>query len=427
MDASKNLAGSGEFASSSELESRADVPPLGQVFKGSGVKLPNSPAALLASEMNFRRSTKDKDNAQRSEPWDSPAQPRRKRSSVTITTGTPQTFEGIELTEADQAELSRRTAKRKAERLNKENLTNSINLSAQSAPGSNSESTPLVGRAFGSNFDEDVAVVAAEFSTEIKAIEAQAALRAQIKVDESLRSEISTATEAISTFSLHVSDASFRLAKAALARGEAPDPATIRPEEFYNAFDYGDPSPVAGEPVSCRVEQAAHPFLQQRNLVRVAMQVPAAGRGAGTPLRLTVLLDTSGSMEREDRAATVRAAFTSLASLLGPNDRVTLIGFARTPRLLAESVAGNQAAKLIDLATRTPAEGGTDLEEALALAGKLAMRQKLAGCAKPHRAAHGWRGEPRQRRSATTRQAGRGAPAERHRVRCVWRGGRRTR
>ncbi|MDF3058926.1 MAG: von Willebrand factor type, partial [Rariglobus sp.] len=196
---------------------------------------------------------------------------------------------------------------------------------------------------------------------------------------EKLRAEISTATESVSTFSLHVSDASFRLAKAALKSGQAPDPVTIRPEEFYNAFDYGDPAPVAGEPVSCRIEQAAHPFLQQRNLVRIAMQVPAAGRGAGTPLRLTVLLDTSGSMEREDRAATVRAALTALTSLLGPDDRVTLVGFARTPRLLAESVTGDQVAKLVELATRTPAEGGTNLEEALALAGDLALRQKLAG------------------------------------------------
>jgi secreted protein with Ig-like and vWFA domain/type II secretory pathway pseudopilin PulG len=192
------------------------------------------------------------------------------------------------------------------------------------------------------------------------------------------RSEISTATESVSTFSLHVSDASFRLAKAALERGQAPDAATIRPEEFYNAFDYGDPSPAAGEAVSCRVEQAAHPFLQQRNLVRIAMKVPAAGRGAGQPLRLTVMLDTSGSMERDDRAATVRAALTALTSLLGPDDRVTLVGFARTPTLLAESVPGDQAAKIIELAARTPAEGGTNLEEALALAGKLAMRQKLA-------------------------------------------------
>lgn len=209
--------------------------------------------------------------------------------------------------------------------------------------------------------------------------ETEAAKPIAVVVDESLRAEIPTATEAISTFSLHVSDASFRLAQAALLAGQAPEAGSIRPEEFYNAFDYGDPAPGAGEAVACRVEQAAHPFLQQRNLVRVALRVPAVGRGAGQALRLTVLLDTSGSMEREDRAATVRAAFASLASLLGPADRVTLIGFARTPRLLAESVPGDQAAKLIELAARTPAEGGTNLEEALALAGKLAARQKTAG------------------------------------------------
>jgi secreted protein with Ig-like and vWFA domain len=190
--------------------------------------------------------------------------------------------------------------------------------------------------------------------------------------------ETHTSKEPVSTFSLHVSDVSFRLAQAALARGEAPDPATIRPEEFYNAFDYGDPAPTVDEKIACRIEQAAHPFLQQRTLLRIAVRVPATGRGAGQPLRLTVLLDTSGSMEREDRVASVRRAVEVLAGLLGPNDRMTLIGFARTPRLLVESLPGDQAAQLADLIARTPAEGGTNLEEALKLADELARRQQDA-------------------------------------------------
>ena len=193
--------------------------------------------------------------------------------------------------------------------------------------------------------------------------------------DASLRRETPSSDEPVSTFSLHVSDASFRLARAALARGEFPDPASVRPEEFYNAFDYGDPAPRADEPVAARVEQAAHPLLQQRNLLRVALRVPAAGRSAGQPLRLTLLLDTSGSMEREDRAATVRAALTQLATLLGPADRVTLVGFSRTPRLLADRLPGDQAATLAQLAADTPPEGGTNLDVALKLAADLAFRQ----------------------------------------------------
>jgi autotransporter-associated beta strand protein len=193
----------------------------------------------------------------------------------------------------------------------------------------------------------------------------------------SFQAEIQTAKQPFSTFSLHVSDVSFQLAKDALARGAMPDPDRIRPEEFYNAFDYGDPSPAPGEEVACRIEQCAHPFLQQRDLVRIAVKVAAAGRAAGQPLRLTILLDTSGSMEREDRAASVRRALGTLATLLGPNDRVTLIGFARTPRLLAEQVPGDQAKKLVEIAARTPSEGGTNLEQALALASELALKQKL--------------------------------------------------
>lgn len=188
--------------------------------------------------------------------------------------------------------------------------------------------------------------------------------------------EIATSKERFSTFSLHVSDVSFQLAKDALARGVMPDPSRIRAEEFYNAFDYNDPAPGAGEEVACRIEQSAHPFLQQRNLARIAIKVASAGRAAGQPLRLTVLLDTSGSMEREDRAASVRRALQSLVSLLGPNDRVTLIGFARTPRLLAEDVPGDQGLKLIEAADRTPSQGGTNLEEALALASELALKHR---------------------------------------------------
>ena len=187
---------------------------------------------------------------------------------------------------------------------------------------------------------------------------------------EAMTAETNAAREAVSTFSLHVSDVSFRLAQAALARGELPEAERIRPEEIYNAFDYGDPMPAVAEKIGCRIEQAAHPFLQQRNLVRIAMKVPASGRGAGQPLRLTVVLDTSGSMEREDRAATVQAAMRALVSLLGPNDRITLIGFARQPRLIADNIAGSEAAQLLDLIVRTPAEGGTNLEEALKLAGE---------------------------------------------------------
>lgn len=188
--------------------------------------------------------------------------------------------------------------------------------------------------------------------------------------------ETKTSDEPFSTFSLHVSDVSFKLAQAALAKGEWPDKNAIRIEEFVNAFDYGDPKPTMEEKVACQLEQAAHPFLQQRNILRVSMRTAAQGRNASTPLRLTFLLDNSGSMERADRRETVRRAFALLVSQLQPSDQVTLISFARTPRLLADKVGGDQGQKLLDTIAGIPSEGGTNLEAALSLAFEKAREQK---------------------------------------------------
>jgi Mg-chelatase subunit ChlD len=191
--------------------------------------------------------------------------------------------------------------------------------------------------------------------------------------------ETNAAAEAFSTFSLHVSDVSFKLAAAALARGEWPEAAKVRIEEFVNAFDYGDPLPGKSEKVACVVEQGIHPFLQQRNVLRVSMRTSAEGRATNTPLRLTFVLDNSGSMERIDRQQTVRRAFALLSKQLTAIDQVTLISFSRQPRLLAENVSGTESGKLVELMEQLPSEGGTNIEAALQLAFEKASAQQTPG------------------------------------------------
>ena len=172
--------------------------------------------------------------------------------------------------------------------------------------------------------------------------------------------------KADSTFSLHVSDVSFKLAKASLAKGQWPE--TVRVEEFVNAFSYGEQSLAQDERIGMAMEQSAHPFLKQRNLLRMSLQTAATGRGAGVPLRLTVVLDKSGSMERVDRALAVEEAFRVLVDQLNPGDKVTLVGFSRTPSLLADYVDGSEGERLLQILQETSSEGGTNVEEALKLA-----------------------------------------------------------
>lgn len=200
---------------------------------------------------------------------------------------------------------------------------------------------------------------------------------AKAEVSESL-DEKSAEKEAFSTFSLHVSDVSFKLAMSALGKGEWPEASKIRIEEFVNAFDYHDPLPTCDERVACQLEQSIHPFLLNRNLMRVSMRTAETGRSSSTPLRLVLLLDNSGSMERPDRRETVKRAFELLTKQLRSNDQITLISFASTPRLLADKISAEDAGQLVSLVDGLPSEGGTNIEEALLLAFEKAREQFLA-------------------------------------------------
>ncbi|HEX5791127.1 MAG TPA: YfbK domain-containing protein, partial [Luteolibacter sp.] len=84
-------------------------------------------------------------------------------------------------------------------------------------------------------------------------------------------------------------------------------------------------------------------------------------------------------MSREDRLAGMNKALAGLATLLTPEDRVQVIGFSRNARLLAEDMSGDNAATIGGLIHQEASEGGTNLEEALALGEQIAQRTRLEG------------------------------------------------
>ncbi|HEX4349661.1 MAG TPA: von Willebrand factor type A domain-containing protein [Verrucomicrobiae bacterium] len=190
--------------------------------------------------------------------------------------------------------------------------------------------------------------------------------------------EILTSSNAFSTFSLNVSDVSFKLAEASLENGKLPDTASVRSEEFINAFDYRDPEAAPGQPMAFTSERAAYPFANNRDLLRFSIKTAAAGRQEGRPLNLVLLLDTSGSMERADRVQIIHEALRVLATQLHENDIISVVSFARTARLWADGVSGDKAGDTLDKVGSITPEGGTNLEEAMRLAYETAHRHYLA-------------------------------------------------
>jgi uncharacterized protein involved in exopolysaccharide biosynthesis/Mg-chelatase subunit ChlD len=190
--------------------------------------------------------------------------------------------------------------------------------------------------------------------------------------------EVQTSDNAFSTFSLNVSDVSFKLAGASLEKGVMPEPATVRSEEFINAFDYRDPEPPPGVPVAFAWERAQYPFAQNRDLLRFSIKTAALGRQPGRPLNLVLLLDNSGSMERADRVRIIHEALRVLAGQLQPQDKFSVVTFARTAHMWVDGVPGNQAAQVAEEVSGLTPEGGTNLEDAMNLAYQTALRHYLA-------------------------------------------------
>lgn len=97
------------------------------------------------------------------------------------------------------------------------------------------------------------------------------------------------------------------------------------------------------------------------------------------PLHLVLLVDQSVSMLHENRRASMENVLSQLGALLTQEDQVTIIGFSSSPCLIAERQAAGRSLDLAGLIRKSTAEDGTNLEQALKLAGQHAARLQLTG------------------------------------------------
>jgi len=178
--------------------------------------------------------------------------------------------------------------------------------------------------------------------------------------------------DARSTFALDTDRASYALARRHLGAGTLPPAATVRVEEFVNAFDYHDHAPEV-DAFALRAEAAPAPFCQGATLLRVGLKGRIAGRDGRRPAHLVLVVDASGSMDRPDRGAVAKAGLLAALDALAADDRVTLVAFNAEARLLAEALpAGDPALRRAFDAI--PAQGASNLAAGLGLGYAQAVR-----------------------------------------------------
>ena len=108
---------------------------------------------------------------------------------------------------------------------------------------------------------------------------------------------------------------------------DLPDPASIRVEEWVNAFDYDDPAPTDG-PVGVGVETAAAPHTDDGTaLVRIAVDTATVADDDRPPANITFVIDTSGSMDIRDRLGLVQSSLALLVQHLRDDDTISIVTY----------------------------------------------------------------------------------------------------
>lgn len=175
-----------------------------------------------------------------------------------------------------------------------------------------------------------------------------------------------------STFGLDVDTASYTIAQRFVADGNLPDPASVRVEEWVNAFEQGYPRPL-DEAFAIVADGGPTPFTRRDEvLLRVGLQARDVRDRARQQAALTFVIDTSGSMDREGRLETVKDALARLVDGLRPNDTVAIVTFGDRGRVALGPTPASDRRTIVGAIDALWPGGSTNLEEGLRLGYELA-------------------------------------------------------
>ena len=184
---------------------------------------------------------------------------------------------------------------------------------------------------------------------------------------------VHTSDNAFSTFGIDVDTAAYTMTRNYMMRGLLPPVETVRTEEFVNFFDY-DYAPPVRKTFGVSAECAPSPFGHGLHSLKIGVKGKVLGRDEQRKAVLTIAIDSSGSMNTDDRLGLVRQSLELLLGKLNPDDEVALIQYNDHARLLLPHTRAEESQKILDAIKRIRTSGSTNLEDGIALAYKVAAQ-----------------------------------------------------
>lgn len=189
-----------------------------------------------------------------------------------------------------------------------------------------------------------------------------------------------TEEDARSTFALDVDTGSYTVARRFVDDGNLPDPDSVRVEEYVNYFDQGYPFP-RDDVFSVSVDGAPTLFVSDNRsrVIRIGIQAMDVSDRDRKDAALTFVVDTSGSMDLENRLGGVRWALTRLVEELRPTDTVALVEYGSEARVILGPTRVQDRGRIFDGIDALRPNGSTNAAAGMDLGYRLARDGYVEG------------------------------------------------
>ncbi len=171
---------------------------------------------------------------------------------------------------------------------------------------------------------------------------------------------VDTSTEPTSTFGADVDTASYSIMRRDVTAGKAPDPSSVRPEEYLNYFSYDYAQPQDARPFAVHLDGAPSPFGENLHLIRVGLQGRKVDVQSRKRMNLVFLVDVSGSMLASNKLGPVQYTLKQLVRRLEPTDTLSIVTYAGQDSVLIEPTAVTQKARILDAIDGMSSGGSTN-------------------------------------------------------------------
>jgi len=190
---------------------------------------------------------------------------------------------------------------------------------------------------------------------------------------------ISTSDMPVSTFSADVDTAAYSIIRNKLMSDILPEHDSVRIEEMLNYFTYDLDTPTEGEVIHVTKEISTAPWNQNHQLMMLGLKTEDIVYEDSAASNLVFLLDVSGSMASDDKLPLLQNAILMLVDELRPEDRISIVVYASSTRLILDGADGNDKEEIIEAVNSLYAGGSTAGGAGIQLAYEIAAENFIEG------------------------------------------------